>query len=161
MLSLKIKDLKRFTSLLFAEDAFDRFLLHEAQFRTAFLLEADGGKIAEFYDDEEKETEMKTPLVSWGLFRPFALKLISGKKLPVSFRIVLLTDRRVTDGLVTRSGFTGCKVSSLSLNLSFRERELTLTTGVAYDGFSPDRSLEKLWDETVSKFLSDRDCSFE
>ena len=59
--------------------------------------------------------------------------------------------------MVEKSGFSGCPVSSLSVSAVYREQKLLLRTGVSYSGFSMDRSLEKYWDESVLKFLQDRE----
>lgn len=161
MLSVQITDIKRLTALLFTEDAFDKFMLREAQFMTAVSVEIDGLKNKAFFAETEQAEELKVPCVLWADYRPICLKLISGKRLPVSFKIVLQTPKETTDAMKAKAGFTDCEVSSLSINLSYRESVLMLTTGIAYSGFTMDKSLEKYWDETVLKFLNGKDCTYE
>ena len=150
MLSIRISELKKFTSMLFTEDAFDRFCLHDAVFRTAASTVIDGSRNAEFYDEGEAPDE---PYVLWSEIRPLAYQAIRGSRLPVSFRLVFLTSSQATQAMVRRSGFSDCEVTSLSLNLSYRDKVLTLTTGVSYNGFSMEKSLEKYWDASVLQFL--------
>ena len=77
------------------------------------------------------------------------------------FKIVLITQKRTTDALIKRSGFSDCDVSSLSMTILYTKKQLFLTTGVSYLGLSLDRSLEKTWENTVQSFLEDIKCGFE
>ena len=161
MLYLKIQNIGRFTRLLFSEDAFDRFLLHDASFETHYTTIIEGRKNESFFTEEEKETALKDSFVGWSVIRPAAFKLLQGNRLPVSFKVVLVTSSESTEKMVERSGFTGCPVSSLLLSFVYREQSLFLRTGVSYSGFSMDRSLEKYWDESVLKFLASKDIEYE
>ena len=161
MLYLKIQNIGRMTSLLFSEDAFDRFLLHDASFETRYSTVIEGRKNEAYFPEEEREKELAEPYVPWSEIRPAAFKLLSGKRLPVSFKVILLTSASSTKSMVEKSGFTGCPVSSLSVSFLYREQELYLRTGVSYSGFSMDRSLEKYWDDSVLKFLSGKDVEYE
>lgn len=151
MLSIRINDLKKFTSLLFTEDTFDKFVLHDAVFRTAVTTVIDGSRNADFYREEENPPA--SLYVCWSEIRPVCFALIRGNRLPVSFRLVLLTGKEVTLKLVEKSGFTDCEASSLTLNINYREGALYLTTGVSYEGFTMDKTLEKYWDGTLRAFL--------
>ncbi|MBR6405229.1 MAG: hypothetical protein IKS18_03440 [Lachnospiraceae bacterium] len=157
MLYLQIRNIGKFTSLLFSDDSFDRFLLHDASFETSFTTIVEGRKNEDFFTEEEKEKELAESFIRWSQIRPSAYKLLQGKKLPVSFKVILLTAPAVTKNMVEKSGFSGCPVSSLSVSAVYREQKLLLRTGVSYSGFSMDRSLEKYWDESVLKFLQDRE----
>ena len=151
MLSIRINDLKKFTALLFTEDTFDKFCLHDAVFRTASTAVIDGSRNADFY--REGETVPTSPYVYWSEIRPVCFSMIRGNRLPVSFRLVMLTGKEVTQKLVLKSGFTDCEASSLTLNITYREGALYLTTGISYEGFTMDKTLEKYWDGTVRAFL--------
>ena len=159
MLSVTISDHKAFTRLLFADSAFDQFLLHDANFTTGITVNVSGILNPEFFEeDKEKPAES---CATWGEFRPFATDLIKGKRLPVSFRIVLVTSKKSTDAVVKRIGFTGCDVSSLSVNIFYRAKSLTLTTGIAYGGFTLDKTLDRYWDDSVRKFLDGKGIAYE
>ncbi len=161
MLSLKINDIGLFTEMLFSKDVFDRFLLHDLNLTTSLSLTISGQKNPEFYDESEQAKELADPFVSWADVRSPIRTLISGRRLPVYFKIVLITSKKSTEALVRRSGFSDCEVSSLSMAILFRDRQLFLTTGVSYLGLSLDRSLEKTWETTVKSFLEDIKCGFE
>ena len=160
MLYLEIKNLGKFTALLFAGDSFDTFLLHDAQFETAFTSVIEGRKNEAYFSEEEQKEETES-FASWAEIRPIAYSLLKGKKLPVSFKVTLLTDKKATETLVERSGFTGCPVSSLLVSFSYRENRLVLRSGVSYNGFSMDRSLENSWDEALVRFLEKKEIEFE
>lgn len=160
MLYLQILNIGKFTSLLFAGESFDRFLLHDASFETVFTTIVEGKKNAAFFSEEEREKELEEGYIRWSLIRPSAYKLLQGKRLPVSFKVILLTAPSATKSMVDKSGFSGCPVSSLSISAVYREEKLLLRTGVSYSGFSMDRSLEKYWDESVLKFLQDKEIEY-
>ena len=151
MLSIQIKDLKKFTSLLFTEDTFDKFCLHDAAFKTALTTRIDGSRNSDFY--REGEDIPASAYVYWSEIRPVCVSLIRGNRLPVSFRLVLLTSEEITRQMLQRSGFTSCPVTSLTLNITYKEGELYLTTGISYQDFTLDKTLEKYWDSTVTAFL--------
>ena len=161
MQAFTVKDLKKFTALLFTQDAFDRFLLHDPSFGTAYHTEISGAKNRAFYPESEQEEAMKVPFVTWGEVRPLARELLRGSRPPVRFRVVLLTDPASTESMVRRSGFTGCPVTSLSLTIQYREQAVTLTSGVSYGGFSADKSLEKYWARAVMQFLDAKQVAYE
>ena len=161
MLSITITDVKKMTSLLFANDTFDRFLLRDASFNTAISATFSGELNPDFFEESEREGLKDDPYLPWGSLRPVFFQLIKGKRLPLSFKAVLMTNRESTDALSKKCGFTDTPVSSLSMNLSYRDGALFLTTGVAYGGFTLDKSMEKYWDETVMKFLSSKEVSYK
>ncbi len=163
MLSLQITDLKAFTALLFSKDAFDRFLFREGEFVTAFTTELDGRINKSFFAGDDGSADASAPsesCMSWSEIRPFCLSLIKGNRLPVSFRIILITSSENTASIVKRSGFQDCPVTSLSINLIYAKKELYLTTGAAYSGFSLNKSLEDYWDKAVTAFLDSKEISY-
>jgi len=143
MKSIEITDIKKFTTLLFVEDAFDKFILHDGIFKTDYT------------------TTFDTVNTTWAEIRPIAFLLIKGKKLPNYFKLVFITDEPVTKSCVEKSHFDDCEISSLSFNVSYKENTIMLTTGVAYKGFSLDKKLEQYWDETIISFLEKKEISFE
>jgi len=47
------------------------------------------------------------------------------------------------------------------INLKYQNQLLSLTTGIAYNVFSTDKSLETEWDKMVVKFLKQHEISYE
>ncbi len=161
MLSLKITDIKKITTMLFASETFDRFFLRDASFETAVSATFSGEQNPDFYEESEREGLKENPYVRWEALRPVFYQLIKGKRLPLSFKTVLMTDRAQTDKIREKCGFNDCPVTSLSMNLLYRDNAFYLTTGVAYGGFTLDKSMEKCWDEAVIRFLESKECAFE
>ena len=161
MLYLHITSVGKFTSLLFSEDSFDRFLLHDVSVEALYTTVIEGRKNASFFSEEERESALSPAFVEWRDIRPSVYKLLSGKRLPVSFRVVLLTSPESTKSIVAKSGFDGCAVTSLSITVQYREQKLTVSTGISYGGFSLDKTLEKYWDSAVISFLEGKSVEFE
>lgn len=161
MQSLMITDLKRITALLFTENSFDRFLLKSVQLSAQLSVTISGEKDPDFYAEEEREKEMQDAFVRYETVRPLLYSLIKGKRPPLSFRIILITDKNTTNRLKVKSGFTDCDVTSLSINLNYRSSQLVLSTGVSYAGFSLDKSLEDAWEKAVRDFLDEKGVTYE
>ena len=161
MLSIQIKDIRTFTKLLFSEDAFDRFLLHDAQFVTNITTVIDGRIIPEFYPEEEREAALHESCISYSEMRPRLYDLIRGKRLPVTFKLVLLTSKSTVTALLRKNSAEDLPVSSLSMNIHYREGSIYLTTGIAYSGFTMDKSMEHVWDSEVLRFLDKKECAYE
>ena len=147
MLSLKITDLKALTSLIFTQNTFDQFLCYSVLLRSRFELSIDGRS------DEG--------LASWENVRPTAYAAIKGSRLPESFRIVLVTKEETAARFAEKAGFKECPVSSLSLNFHYQAETLTVTTGISLKAFTPDKTVEKAWDESVKTFFTSHGIGFE
>ena len=160
MLSLKITDIKTFAEHLFVKDTFDKFHLHSAAFKTAFYTEIDGRRITEQTEGSE-ETAPEDDAVLWKDVRRAAFELIRGDRLPLFFRITLKASRSAGRYYKEKSGLQNAGITSLAINLNYQNDVLTLTTGVSYDGFTLDKSAEKLWDADVKGFLDKTGISFE
>lgn len=159
MLSLQITDIKRLTEMLFSGKEFDRFLLHDLDLMTNVEWSLTGKIHESFYEGDEASLP-KESYISWENVRPILFPMLKGKHLPLSFHIVLLTSKKTTDLMVRQSGFDECDVSSLTLNLIFREKQLYLTSGVSYLGFTLDKTLEQFWDKTIRDFLDSHKASY-
>ena len=59
------------------------------------------------------------------------------------------------------SSYTENDISGVFLNLKYQNQLLTLTTGISYNIFSTDKSLESNWDKLVCRFLYQNDIKFE
>jgi predicted fused transcriptional regulator/phosphomethylpyrimidine kinase len=47
------------------------------------------------------------------------------------------------------------------INLRYQNQLLSLTTGISYNVFSIDKTLENQWDKMVMKFLSQNEIAYE
>lgn len=80
---------------------------------------------------------------------------MKGKHTPLHFKIVFQLSRQNVEKLLTGSGlsWTSADVFGLYLNLQYDGSHVTCTTGTSLKTFSMDKSLDRVWDEMVTKFF--------
>ena len=49
----------------------------------------------------------------------------------------------------------------MALNIRYDGSEVTLVTGISLKSFSLDKNADRIWDETMEKFLASREIGFE
>lgn len=148
-----LEDIKAFTTHLFLQPTFDAFFLREAVFKTSATFSIDGAANADYFDTDEAIPEH----VTWGSVRPLSFQVIKGNRLPVSFQIILYPDEKSVSELIGQEAAEfgdRLKVTRYYLNLSYKNRLLTCTTGVSYAEFTIDKSAEEAWDRAVRDLLS-------
>ncbi len=89
---------------------------------------------------------MASEFISWENLRPMIYQLMSGKKLPSYFKIVLSTNEEKTKSLSTEA-------STFFLNIIYKDNVITCSTACAYATFTMDKTGEQLWDNKMQKFL--------
>ncbi len=165
MLALKLTDVKDFMNKLLRSETFDNFLLQEAVISSAANYVIDGRMNQEYFSVEELEDAqiMDYPFLPFSMLRGNCFDLIKGKKTPASFRFVFLlspeNQKKTLESL--HSSFTEKDIRGFFLNLKYQNLTLTLTTGVSYQIFSMDKSLENEWDKLVIRFLKQQNIAFE
>lgn len=154
MIAVRIPDLRTITSLLFAQNTFDRFPLYEASFLTRCSFSIDGYRNAEFFTEEENAAAAEEYTL-WQELKPLAYSIIKGKRLPLRFKVVLRAPKDVIRKLLAKSdtAFVEEQVESLHMIFTYKAGELVCTTGSSFRVFTMDRSLDKLWDAWVLRFL--------
>lgn len=165
MLALQLTDIKNFMNQLLRSETFDHFLLQEAVIHSGASYVIDGHINKGFYTEEEIETLRLTgcKALPFSMLRGNCFDLIKGKKTPSSFKFVfLLSPSNLEKTLASlHSSYTSQDISGIFLNLKYHNQVLTLTTGISYTIFSPDKSLEQEWDKLILRFLKQHDISFE
>lgn len=158
MKSYKILNIKEFTTALFAGEAFDSFLLAEADFLTDTTIHIDG-RINKAYFDEQPEEEY----TSWSQKKSLAFQIIKGKRLPISFKIVFCLSAKniVSTTTASQTGINPSDVENYYININYKSGNLNLTSGMSMRTFSMDKSLPEYWDKTAEKFLKMNKIDFE
>ena len=155
MIALSLPELKTATSCLFAKDTFDYFLVKEITIATSNTFHVDGKLHKDYYTEEERE-ELRDPTYSdWKSLRPFCYQMIKGKKLPLSFQIVLQLSSDNVEKFLDRHHFA-CKtsdVSGLYLHFRYKNGELSVITGTSLNFFTLEKTIDTAWDEMVEKIL--------
>ena len=60
-----------------------------------------------------------------------------------------------------KSSFTEQDITGIFLNIRYQNQLLSLTTGISYNIFSVDKTLENEWDRMVRQFLTNHEIAFE
>ncbi len=165
MTALSILDVKEFMNILLRSNAFDSFLLSEGSITTYMTFRLDGHCMKDFFSPEEEPYEQltKEKYVPFSLVRPACFDLIKGRHTPSAFQLVfqLSAENQARTLVSLGSAFSAEEVSGMYLNLRYRNQQLTCTTGVSLQVFSPDKSLEQAWDTLVKRFLKSHQIPFE
>ncbi len=157
MMAFTVLSKGAFMSKLLSSDVFDSFLLEEARIRMAVSYVIDGHLNKDFYSSEEWEEAAKEPsgLIEWSRVRGTCRDLIKGTRAPSAFSFVFhLKSEYMGRTLAEVPAETNDLVQALLLNIRLDNTGLHLVTGVSMRGFTTDRSPERVWDRTVSRFLA-------
>ncbi len=157
MIALKITDIGIFINKLLKDGLCDHFLLQEAVITQAATFTIDGSFQPDYFDPDEIESMQLQDLsyVPFSLMRPHCLKLMQGKKKPLSFKFVFLLSPQNQCKTIERAGtsFLPEDVSGMYLHFTYKNETLTCTTGISYRKFSLDKTLDQEWDRLVPVFL--------
>ena len=157
MLSLQITDIREFMSQLLTGDTFDRFFLVEAQVTGGYSLTLDGRRNRDFYDPEDPKA--RDPFLSWGELKHLVFAAVRGNRLPLSMKIILALPDSTAAALISRVNSSEPRedIRGMYVNILYSRGSLRLTTGISSTGFSLDRSLEYLFDDSVRNMLKRHD----
>ncbi|MFQ6866494.1 DUF5721 family protein [Blautia sp.] len=156
MLALKITDVKGFMNQLLIGDTFDSFPMAEASITTFNTFSIDGMLNKDFFDTDMQDilTQKGQVYSLWKDLKPFCFSVIRGKRTPLHFKIIFqLTPSQLPrlTGEEESAAFTN--ISSLFLNIQYKNNFLLCTTGTFQKSFSMDKSAEQLWDQIIQKFF--------
>ncbi len=163
MIALNIVDVKDFTSKILVKNTFDKFYLCDGEIET-FTSFRFGGKInTSYYSAEEQEEIGQRTLPLWGEIKPFAYQLIRGKKLPLSFKLVMALSAENVAWLLehNQTNIHPEDVAGLYINIKYENKAVSIITGVSFKTFILDKTLEHIWDATVVKFMKQNEIAVE
>ena len=155
MTALKIEEIRTFTSKLFVGEIFDQFLAKEAVIATFNTFTIDGTIRTAYYSKDEQEEMNLGQLSTWAMMKPFCFSLIKGKRLPVSFRIILQMSKEGTERFLAsrQIPLAPDQVKGLYLNIRYEEQRLVCVTGTSVRMFTLDKTLEQQWDAAAETFI--------
>lgn len=162
MISLKIEDMKQFTSDLFIGTLFDACLVREAEIVTFNSFAIDGRMHRNYFTEQEREELQIEELSSWEMLKPFCFSLIRGKKLPERFHITFQLPLRHVEEFLKRTQLAvlADQIAGLYLNVRYENHELRCITGTSLRVFTLDKRLEYQWDEAVRLYLKKHKLPF-
>lgn len=165
MIALELVDIKDFMNKLLRSEVFDHFLLQEATIHSSASYVIDGKINRSFYSQQElEELHLENnSYLPFSMLRTNCFDLIKGKRTPTSFRFVFMLSSENLERTLASIGssFTASDLSGVFLNLKYQNQLLTLTTGISYRIFSPDKTLDNEWDYLVQKFLKQNQIPYE
>lgn len=164
MILCKITDKKDFMHKFLAGDCFYSFLLKEASISGFVPMQIDGRINASFFaaDDPEASRFLSEEYACWSDIRPICFDFIKGKRTPTRFQFVLYLKSEATNQLLLKDNLTkeDSLVQNLVLNIKYEQGVITLTSGVDYSAFTLDKQAEHLWDQTLMKFLTQKQIAY-
>lgn len=160
-----MKDQKHFMNQLLKSELFDHFLLAEATIHGAVSYQIDGHVNRNFYDADELAalTADGSEYLPFSYLRPVFFELIRGRHTPLYLKFVFLLSPSNAKKTILSSdtGFVPDDISGIFLNLTFRDGQMVLTTGVSYRTFTTDHSFDIAWDTLAARFLTNHGLDFD
>lgn len=146
-----------FMSLLLKGNIFDSFLLSQATIHAAVNFQVDGRLHKDFYSKEEIEQKQLADLdaMPYRELRPLFFSLIRGHHTPSYFQFVLMLSPANLENTIRSCGTKQppSDIGAAFFNITYKEGQLLLTSGISYSSFTLDKSFEKEWDSYAAKFL--------
>lgn len=165
MLALELTDIKDFMNKLLRSDIFDHFLLQEGRIVSEASYVIDGRINKGFYSTSELEELgiADCAFLPYSMLRTRCFDLIKGKKTPSSFKFILMLSPVNLERTLAsiQSNFNGNDITGVFLNIRYQNQLLSLTTGISYNVFSTDKTLDNEWDRLVCQFLKQHGIDFE
>lgn len=165
MIALELTDIKVFMNKLLRSEVFDHFLLQEAVITSSATYSINGQITKGFFSEEEIEELHLNDcrFLPFSMLKTNCFDLIKGKKTPSSFRFVFLLSPKNMEKTISAVGssYAPSDVTGMYINVKYQNQLLSLTTGIAYNTFSTDKTLELEWDKMVMKFLKQHEIEFE
>lgn len=165
MIALELTDIKDFMNKLLRSEVFDHFQLQEAVITSGATYTINGQITKGFYSEEElAELHLNgCRFLPFYMLKTNCFDLIKGKKTPSAFRFVFLLSPENMEKTISsvNSSYKVSDVTGMYINLKYQNQLLSLTTGIAYNVFSTDKTLENEWDKLVVKFLKQHEIEFE
>ena len=89
--------------------------------------------------------------------------MIRGRHTPLYLKFVFLLSPSNAKKTILSSdtGFGPDDISGIFLNLTFRDGQMVLTTGVSYRTFTTDHSFDIAWDTLAARFLTNHGLDFD
>jgi len=163
VIALSIVNVKEFMNILLIGETFDGFYVGESEI-TTFTQFKIGGRLSEdYFTSDELEALDRRTHCYWSEVKPMAFQLIKGKKLPVKFKIIFELSMKNREWLINHHHIQvpESDIGGLYLNIKYENKQVKCITGVSFNSFILDKSLEQMWDQTVQQFFKQKNIEFE
>lgn len=163
MKAFAIPETGDFMRKLLLQNVFDKFYLLEGEILGQVTWRVDGSLNEDFFSEEERVALGGRTTACWGDVKPVVYEIIKGKNLPLQFHFILQLSEESTRWLLEKHQLQALSdsLSGLYLNIRYRGRTLTCTTGLSYKTFVMDKTLEHIWDDTAGQYLRQNKIEIE
>ena len=157
MLAIKVDDLKSFTTELFSRELFDKYYVTDIEISTYNTFSINGLINKSYYEDGESKSYSY-----WKDLKPLCFDLIKGKRLPVSFKIVLKLDEYNIEKFIEENSLDifKDKLKECFINIIYEDKALTLTNGIFLNDFILDKGAQSAWDKYILDILDKANISY-
>ncbi len=151
MISHEVDSVKEFIEELKNNKKFDSFYLYEARVKSRLDYYVNGKQNEASFD---MDNQMESEYITWKDIKETIFFLFGENIVPHSFRIILMFSRDNIEKLIELNdlSYKVDDISALFFNLYYDGDKFTITTGSSMRTFSLDKSIEKIWDDTVNKY---------
>lgn len=165
MITLQISSVKNFMNHILNQNTFDNFLLEEAVIKTYNTFLIDGHIQKDFYSLEEQTDFNLCPysFSQWIDMKKICFDLLKGKRLPISFKIILHLQPETMQTLLNKVvlPYDISLVSAFVLNVQYEKGQLTVTTGISYHSFVLDKQADSVWDNYLLTFMNAHEIEYD
>ena len=97
------------------------------------------------------------------MLQPKIRDLIKGRTLPLQMAFVLRLAPANVEKLIRQAGISisADDIAGLFINLQYQRGKLTCVTGSSLKIFLPDKTLDHVWDDMVSRLLRQQNIPYE
>ena len=150
---------------MLATEAFDAWEVAEVKIIAKVSYVIDGHVTPDYMSPEELEAEHLLPggCIPFGSLRPLCFEMIKGKRTPQSCRFTFLCPREQMEEIIAKEQLeiSPEDIVNLTMNITFHQGELLVTTSCAERTFSLDKSLAHAWDAWVLDFFRKMEIAVE
>ena len=149
---------------LLTTEAFDIFLLEEANIKTAATYTIDGYVNQDFFSGDDTENPLTNhDFMPWSEAKSLCFQLIKGKRTPLLFKLVMHLKPEQTESLLQKSGssMSDTRLKALVLTIKYDGTKAILTTAASYHTFVMDKEAEQIWDKALMQYLGKLEIPFE
>lgn len=159
MIVLSADDPRVFMNTLIRQEAFDNFLLYSLDYEGLFPITLHGDLNSDFLGEEDKVKYQGNDYISWQDIRPFLLNVLKLYHMPQAMRITLTLTKKATSDIQARVLGEGrvYPVQGFSLNITYVDNKVKVTTGTNYAQFTLDKTIEQSFDQMISQFFKKND----
>lgn len=169
MIALKITDIKNFMGRLLIKEDFDHFLAEKAEVMTSYEMSLSGRRNIEWYDSDvlqemEQESMKDVVWMTWAEMKSVIYEFIKGKQTPSYMRLAFRLSEKQAEEFLVESGMKSLyqeQKPEFLFQIRYERGELVVVTGISFSQFVLDKSLERIWDESLESFLEKKGISLQ